>query len=799
MSSSFVWPRHEVLQLINPSFAQSGRTLTNSLAVEASRHLAKMQSPDRSISFEQWHSVATEFLKWNEHCVRLFWDMLHISTWYKQSSEWSQNSDFVNIGYLVVFLVMHSTNSSRPLSPTRHSAYESVWPLENAPVPRPEGLPLSPPMSPEKGNKKVFGDGGSNTTPLSPRSPRQSSSPIRSPMRGLPGYKSSAQHISFVREKLSTVVHALSLQDTVPGEHSESEGPGSRRPSEDSISSDKTTLGMFASTHLSQASMDAMGLVLGGGDDHSEVRNLSSLFPVPPTEFDDDCGAEGEDESGVVGSRAGLIGCSEAIEWVETHLQLNEYMYPPCPISATGSLSSGQASPVSSPRQHVAADERAVSGMMMMGMEGETAGHHLHSAPSRKIVPLSSPHAREPFCVVNGSSSTIFHILTMGKEEAGSDVPVPSKLRSISGEMVLSSPGGGMTSVRSEDDLLEAFRHTPSGQGRDESASPNTVNRQFGLAQLHGCMRMTIYLLGAYSTVNISSCIDCEIVVGAVAGSIVMNSCERVRVTVACRKMVLWSCHDCDIRLATLTPTLLTGDCRKLVFGPHNTTYRLFRMHLRLAQLDSLISSSHIAAAQNCWHEVFDVGTCADTPTMSPPGSTPSSPRVSVSTPGMSGGSHTFLSGGMHAGGEGQGGAGGGLSSGLVTLPKPPESISSLQNPDKFSFLSIPYQPEFQPLEMSPCITPERYMEAYMRKKQNQGDVQRQIADVISRSKGSGGDSADTFGKAMSQQFLEWLVQTGKSQQLLDLVRLDAEDSQHNASDSSEVAPETTHTSRNKW
>ena len=141
-----------------------------------------------------------------------------------------------------------------------------------------------------------------------------------------------------------------------------------------------------------------------------------------------DCGAEGEDESGVVGSRAGLIGCSEAIEWVDTHLQLNEYLYPPCPISATGSLSSGQASPVSSPRQHVAADERAVSGMMM-GMEGETAVHHPHSAPSRKIVPLSSTHAREPFCVVNGSSSTIFHILTMGK--AGAAVPVQSKLRSI--------------------------------------------------------------------------------------------------------------------------------------------------------------------------------------------------------------------------------------------------------------------------------------------------------------------------------------------------------------------------------
>jgi hypothetical protein len=51
MSTSIVWPRHEVLQLINPTFAQSGRSLTNSLAVEASRHLAKMQSPDRSIRF----------------------------------------------------------------------------------------------------------------------------------------------------------------------------------------------------------------------------------------------------------------------------------------------------------------------------------------------------------------------------------------------------------------------------------------------------------------------------------------------------------------------------------------------------------------------------------------------------------------------------------------------------------------------------------------------------------------------------------------------------------------------------
>lgn len=48
-SGAIIWPRHEVLQLINPGLSHSGRTLSNSLAVEAARHLAKLQSLDGSI------------------------------------------------------------------------------------------------------------------------------------------------------------------------------------------------------------------------------------------------------------------------------------------------------------------------------------------------------------------------------------------------------------------------------------------------------------------------------------------------------------------------------------------------------------------------------------------------------------------------------------------------------------------------------------------------------------------------------------------------------------------------------
>lgn len=50
-SNIIIWPRHEVLQLINPSFAQSGKILTHSLLFDTVKHLSKLQSPDRSIRY----------------------------------------------------------------------------------------------------------------------------------------------------------------------------------------------------------------------------------------------------------------------------------------------------------------------------------------------------------------------------------------------------------------------------------------------------------------------------------------------------------------------------------------------------------------------------------------------------------------------------------------------------------------------------------------------------------------------------------------------------------------------------
>jgi hypothetical protein len=244
------------------------------------------------------------------------------------------------------------------------------------------------------------------------------------------------------------------------------------------------------------------------------------------------------------------------------------------------------------------------NGMHVVG-DGDSSeavdGPAPHSTPIRRIIPLSSPQAKEP-TVVHGSNSTVFNVLTMDSAayDSGS-VPaaLPTKLRSISGEadMVLSSPGGGMSSVGSEDDLLESLR--PQHNPRVNDLTSYKVSHPFGPALVHGCSRMTIYLLGAYSTVSVSSCVDCEIVVGAVGGCVLMSSCERVQITVACRKMVIWSCHDCDVRLATLTPSIMSGDCRKLVFGKRlSPVSHLQSYHACLTISTQVLSTRHIASSE---------------------------------------------------------------------------------------------------------------------------------------------------------------------------------------------------------
>lgn len=79
--------------------------------------------------------------------------------------------------------------------------------------------------------------------------------------------------------------------------------------------------------------------------------------------------------------------------------------------------------------------------------------------------------------------------------------------------------------------------------------------------------------LSAYSCASIINCSDCEIVIGAVSGAVVLRGCERIKITVACRKLIVHNCLECEIYLATLSLSVIAGDSRSLSFGTCTSFY----------------------------------------------------------------------------------------------------------------------------------------------------------------------------------------------------------------------------------
>ena len=98
-------------------------------------------------------------------------------------------------------------------------------------------------------------------------------------------------------------------------------------------------------------------------------------------------------------------------------------------------------------------------------------------------------------------------------------------------------------------------------------------------------------------------------------------------------------------------------------------------------------------------------------------------------------------------------------------------------------------------------MTPEAYVESYMRKKQASVCVRQNIQETLQRRKLEKNiDCEKAFNNMLSHHFLEWLVKTGKVPSLLDLIKLDAED-HTNRNDSEEMTRDfgSTTLSNNSW
>lgn len=233
-------------------------------------------------------------------------------------------------------------------------------------------------------------------------------------------------------------------------------------------------------------------------------------------------------------------------DWVEARMILNDFRYPIVNSSGTdpSNLNEEDFSPISS----------------------------LSTIPLRKVFPLICSHSSsaslslESFSMFSDTSSTVIQIATLDSSNQKKQFSKKSAVEMNDDDddvVVLDDGVRSLTRQPSNSSInsVETLDHF-SGEGNFTDAALSSP-----ILLLSGNCKAHCYLLSVYSSATLNCCADCEIVIGAVGGIVVVIGCERLRLTVACRKLILINCLDCDIHVASLTASIICGVCRGLSFG----------------------------------------------------------------------------------------------------------------------------------------------------------------------------------------------------------------------------------------
>lgn len=123
---------------------------------------------DGRITFDRWLAVAKEELKWNDGCIKLLWDNIHVCT-HRMTEYWSMYTDSISFEFIAIFLVLHAIDDPQasPKLP-----YDTAWPED---MNEPSAVPSSPTNKGSSAASGGFGGRPSMNLPKSPRSPHSSS------------------------------------------------------------------------------------------------------------------------------------------------------------------------------------------------------------------------------------------------------------------------------------------------------------------------------------------------------------------------------------------------------------------------------------------------------------------------------------------------------------------------------------------------------------------------------------------------------------------------------------------------
>jgi hypothetical protein len=291
-----------------------------------------------------------------------------------------------------------------------------------------------------------------------------------------------------------------------------------------------------------------------------------------------------------------------------------------------------------------------------------------------------------------------------------------------------------------------------------------------------------LYLLSPYYSGSITGCIDCQIIVGSVYGALIVNGCERTKITASCRKLIVINCLECEFNIASVSASVVIGDSRNLSFGPHNAAFRSLGYHLKLAMLTELLSLNHSrwdaetskcnfekdekhipsSASTNSWSLICDVNACLE-----------------VSKSYSNGGLGVICESALNVG-----------------FPVPSITTAIIQTPDKFRVLSIPLRTEHLSIDHHILGIPSSYIDYIKQEQEKFYELQHRLVYLLHQqrhpSASSGEHSTDMMqssfdvdhdndnqdltakiltSSVISKRFMEWLVATDNIHELLDLIK----------------------------
>jgi hypothetical protein len=321
--------------------------------------------------------------------------------------------------------------------------------------------------------------------------------------------------------------------------------------------------------------------------------------------------------------------------WLESNLMCNEIYYPNLiqsnqqgrNISPNALFNS--ASHLNNSIDHNSDDKFIHSNDL--SPSPKTPINTAQNQPIRQIIPLSTLN-RSKSTSLNGYMTTVIHLVTndlknnqhnnrFKSTNSSSIIKKSPSSMSIDNESGMSDGGSdgvaGGTDIDNDVDNVEDSDSQFINQFKQKGLGLGTSN-VISLPQLtlSNCSKSIMYLLSPYMCGNITNSSDCELVIGAVSGTLIVSGCERLKLTVACNKLIVHNCLECEIHLACINPTVISGDSRSLLFGPYNTSYTQLKSHLKQAQLLKLCDDNDLDIAgkiSNHWAELCDLNLCLET------------------------------------------------------------------------------------------------------------------------------------------------------------------------------------------